>query len=107
MDSMKDDYSDASTPRTIHVEPGSEFDRLLGDATETPVEFENRGIRYRVSRVATSAEPDDIWAGYDPGQALKSLQVAAGGWSGLVDAEDFKAYIAERRQTANRPSVKL
>ncbi len=32
---------------------------------------------------------------------------AAGSWTGLIDAEEFKAYIRERRTTANRPSVKL
>jgi len=32
---------------------------------------------------------------------------AAGSWKGLIDAEEFKTYIRERRTTANRPSVKL
>jgi hypothetical protein len=32
---------------------------------------------------------------------------AAGSWKGIIDAEAFKAYIRERRKTANRPSVKL
>jgi len=32
---------------------------------------------------------------------------AAGSWQGLIDAEQFKAYIRERRKTANRPPVKL
>ncbi|MHB8646759.1 MAG: hypothetical protein ACYDAR_13295 [Thermomicrobiales bacterium] len=32
---------------------------------------------------------------------------AAGSWKGLIDGEQFKAYIRERRKTANRPSVKL
>jgi hypothetical protein len=31
---------------------------------------------------------------------------AAGSWKG-IDTEAFKAYIKDRRQTANRPSVKL
>lgn len=29
---------------------------------------------------------------------------AAGSWKGLIDAEEFKASIRERRMTANRPS---
>lgn len=32
---------------------------------------------------------------------------AAGSWKGLVDAEELKAYIYERRKTKNRPAVKL
>jgi hypothetical protein len=32
---------------------------------------------------------------------------AAGSWQGLIDAEQFKAYIRTRRKTANRPPVKL
>ena len=96
-----------STTKTIRVEPGSELDRLLDEADETPVELEKSGVRYRVTRVAIPVEPDDIWAGYDPQRALKTLRSAAGGWTGLIDADAFKTYIVERRRTANRPSVKL
>ncbi|MGI8690174.1 MAG: hypothetical protein ACR2M3_16480 [Thermomicrobiales bacterium] len=50
--------------------------------------------RRRGTRVKTQADRDAF------------LQ-AAGSWKGLIDAEAFKAYIRERRKTANRPSVKL
>ena len=94
-------------PKTIHVEPGSELERVLDEANETPVELEQRGVRYRLTRVPRPVEAEDIWADYDPQRALAQLQAAAGGWRGLVDAEAFKAYIHERRRTANRPSVTL
>lgn len=93
------------TPKTIRVAPGSELERVLAEADETPIELETHGVRYRVIRLRHPVEPDDIWAGYDAPQALATLQSAAGGWRGLVDAEEFKTYIAERRRTANRSSV--
>ena len=93
--------------KTIHVEPGSELDRALEEADGTPIELEKGGVRYRVIRLPEPIAEDDIWAGYDPERALAELRAAAGGWQGLVDAEAFKAYIRERRRTANRPSVTL
>lgn len=90
--------------KTIKVEPGSELDRLLTEANTSEVVLEKDGVRYRLVCQAMPVEQDDIWAGYDPERALANLRAAAGGWQGLVDAEDFKRYIAERRRTANRPS---
>ncbi|HET9016729.1 MAG TPA: hypothetical protein VFN57_14110 [Thermomicrobiaceae bacterium] len=48
-------------PRTIHVDPGSELDRLLEEAGDAVVEMEARGVRYRVMRVhdETTAEPSE------------------------------------------------
>jgi hypothetical protein len=91
--------------KTIHVEPGSELARLLDEATEAPVVLERNGDRFRVEREVARA--DDVWADYDPQRALEAIMKAAGGWEGLIDAEEFKEYIRERRRTANRPSVKL
>jgi hypothetical protein len=91
-------------PTTIFIEPGTDLDRALDEAGDNPVEFERRGIRYRVVRVLATVDNDDIWKGYAPERTVETLSAIAGGWVGLVDAEEFKAYIAERRRTANRPS---
>lgn len=115
--------------KTIHVVPGSELDRLLEEADEAPIELEKSGARYRVSRVspdptpapssstrsdsdtilnlidisttATRPSPDEV------ARSIEGIRQAIGGWKGLVDAEEFIAYIRERRRTANRPSVRL
>ncbi len=89
--------------RTIHVSPGSEFTRLLASLDDSPVELERDGVRYRLDRVdAPSAGP-----GLSDEQIARSIAgilKAAGAWDD-IDAEAFKAYIRERRRTANRPSV--
>lgn len=90
----------ASEPKTIEVEPGGELDRLLDEATDAPLRLVRGDKRFRVVR-----EPDDIWRGYDAERAIEGIRQAAGAWKGLVDAEEFKAYIRERRRTKNRPPV--
>jgi uncharacterized protein (DUF433 family) len=39
-------------------------------------------------------------------RSREGIRKAAGSWK-AIDTEAFKAYIAQRRHTANRPSVKL
>jgi hypothetical protein len=45
-------------PRTIHVKPGSELDRLLEDAAGTPIILEKSGVRYRLDRLEPSTESE-------------------------------------------------
>jgi hypothetical protein len=40
-------------------------------------------------------------------RALEGINRAAGSWKGLIDAEEFKSYIRERRRTKNRPQVRF
>ena len=40
-------------------------------------------------------------------RALEGINRAAGGWKGLMDAEEFKTYIRQRRRTKNRPPVRF
>jgi hypothetical protein len=94
------------TSKPIHVDPGSDLDRYLDDAAEAPVMLERDGQLYRLTLVERATD-DDLWSSYDPERALAGIRAAAGGWQGLVDAEEFKRYIYERRRTANRPSVEL
>lgn len=94
----------ASKP--IHVDHGSELDRYLDDAADAPVMLERDGKLYRLTLVERTSN-DALWENYDPERALAGIRAAAGGWEGLVDAEEFKRYIYERRRTANRPSIEL
>jgi uncharacterized protein (DUF433 family) len=54
----------------------------------------------RVSDEETAPHPEDV------ARSREGIREAAGSWKG-IDTAAFKAYIKERRQTANRPSVKL
>ncbi|MGH2534260.1 MAG: hypothetical protein ACRDJW_18480 [Thermomicrobiales bacterium] len=87
--------------KTITVEPGTDLDRLLEEATTTTLVLVKDGQRFLLHRA-----PEDIWEGYDPEASIRGIWAAAGSWKGLVDAEEFKAYIRERRRTKNRPSVR-
>lgn len=97
-------------PKTIHVEPGSELDRLLEAVGEAPVELEKRGVRYRVVKleVATSDHPlqladeHDLWKGYDPEKVRANMRAAAGSW-GDLDIETLKADLSRAREEGTRP----
>lgn len=93
----------ASEPKTIAVEPGSELDRLLDEASRRPLRFVRGDERFLLN---LEAEEESIWAGYDPERARQGILVAAGSWAGIVDPEACKAYLRERRKTKNRPSVR-
>ena len=95
----------ASLPRIIHVEPGSELDRLLDEALDLPVEVEKDGVRYRLERVSpaphTPLTPEQV------ARSIAGIRKASGGWNGLVDPDEFTSYIYARRRTSNRPSVTI
>jgi hypothetical protein len=89
--------------KKIKVTPASDLAKLLHDAAAHPILLENNGELYRLERMGnTSTTPT-------PEEAARSREgilKAAGSWSGM-DTEAFKAYVADRRRTANRPAVKL
>jgi hypothetical protein len=87
--------------KTIHVEPGSEVDRLLDEAAAGPISLERHGERYRLDRVSRSIE-GDVWAGYSAERAIANMRAAAGSWAD-IDAEDLKAYIYRARDEGTRP----
>ena len=97
-------------PKTIHVEPGSELDRILEAAGEAPVELETRGVRYRVVKleVMTSghqiqlADTHDLWKGYDPEKVRANMRAGAGSWHDL-DTETLKADLSRAREEGSRP----
>jgi hypothetical protein len=89
--------------KKIKVTPASDLTQLLHDAAAHPILLENNGELYRLERMEnTSTVPTPEEAA----RSRKGILKAAGSWRG-IDTEAFKAYVADRRRTANRPAVKL
>jgi hypothetical protein len=89
--------------KKITVSEGSSLAKLLTDAAGSPILLEKNGELYRLERMGREEKPPS------PEEVTRSregIRKAAGSWQG-IDTEAFKAYIKDRRQTANRPSVKL
>jgi hypothetical protein len=90
-------------PKKITVPEGSSLAKLLTDAKGRPILLEKNGELYRLERM------ENIEKTPTPAEVTRSrdgILKAAGSWQGM-DTDAFKAYIADRRHTANRPSVKL
>jgi hypothetical protein len=90
-------------PRRIKIAPESEVARLLAEASDTPLLLEKNGEVYRLERMEKARKapsPEEV------ARSRAGIRKAAGSWKD-IDTEAFKAYIAERRRTANRPSIKL
>jgi hypothetical protein len=89
--------------KKITVPEGSSLAKLLTDAAGSPLLLEKNGELFRLERMETE---DNILSPEDVSRSKDGILKAAGSWQG-IDTEAFKAYIADRRHTANRPSVKL
>lgn len=87
----------------IHVDPGSDLDRLLEKAGSHPIVLERRRVRYHLNRESLPiADENDIWANYDPERALATTRRAAGAWRD-VDTEAMKEAIYRAREEGSRP----
>jgi uncharacterized protein (DUF433 family) len=60
-------------------------------------------VHHAVERLGDEAAAPSL---EDVARSRKGIREAAGSWKD-IDTEAFKAYIKDRRQAANRPSVKL
>jgi hypothetical protein len=89
--------------KKIKVPEGSSLAKLLTDAAVSPILLEKNGELYRLERMETEG---NTLSPADVSRSKDGILKAAGSWQG-IDTEAFKAYIADRRHTANRPSVKL
>ena len=90
-------------PKRITVTAGSSLTKLLSEAAVRPILLEKNGevfLLERMERDEKTLSPEDVQ------RSREGVLKAAGSWKN-IDTEAFKAYIKERRQTANRPSVKL
>ena len=90
-------------PKKITVPEGSSLSKLLTEAASRPILLEKNGevfLLERMERDEKTLSPEDVQ------RSREGIRKAAASWKG-IDTEAFKAYTAERRHTANRPSVKL
>lgn len=96
--------------KRLRVLPDSELSSLLHDALVSgePVLVDTGETIYRLGiESAATATP----TGHSPTaesveRSRRGIREAAGSW-GDIDAEAFKQYIRERRQTSSRPPVDL
>jgi hypothetical protein len=89
--------------KKITAPEGSSLAKLLTDAAVKPILLEKNGELYRLERMETE---DKTLSPEEVSRSRQGIRKAAGSWKG-IDTEAFKAYIADRRHTANRPSIKL
>jgi hypothetical protein len=90
-------------PKKVKITAASDLEKLLSDAAARPIVLEKNGELYRLERMETedkAPSPEEVARSRD------GILKAAGSWK-AIDTEAFKAYISDRRHTANRPSVKL
>lgn len=97
-----------AAPRTIRVPPDSELSHLLHEAIESGelVTVDTGDVVYRIGveparRVDFPRRPPTA---EEIARSRAGIREAAGSWR-EIDAEAFKAYVRERRRTANRPSA--
>jgi len=96
--------------RTLRISPDSELSLLLRDALESgePAVVDTGEVVYRLG-VESTARAGARARRPSPEEVERSragIREAAGSWRDF-DADAFKAYIRERRRTANRPPVEL
>ncbi|HEY7031291.1 MAG TPA: hypothetical protein VH482_08200 [Thermomicrobiales bacterium] len=87
-----------ATHKPIHVTDESDLVQLLDRAVAEPVLLERDGVLYRLSL----ADPDDLWAGYDPERMRATVMRMAGSIS-EEEGERIKALIYRGREEGTRP----
>jgi hypothetical protein len=102
-----------ATTRTVQIPADSELSRLLRDAVADNVTL-LIATGDETYRLDVAHDSDDVGSSTprrrptpeEAAAARAAIYEAAGSWKD-IDVEAFKAYVAERRRTANRPSIKL
>jgi hypothetical protein len=89
--------------KTIKVTAGSSLTKLLTEAAVRPILLEKNGEVFLLERME---QEGNTLTSEEVTRSKDGILKAAGSWKG-IDTEAFKAYIKGRRQTANRPSIKL
>jgi hypothetical protein len=87
--------------KIITVKPGSEIDRLLAEISESNIELDRDGVRYRIERIEDDGDSGTRLV-YDPERALAGIRAAAGGWAD-IDVEALKDYLYRARDEGSRP----
>ncbi len=91
------------------VTPDSETARLVKEAASSraPVRVDTGEGVYRLNADAESPEQLPLPTAEETAASVAAIKQVAGAWKDLVDADELKAYLRERRKTANRPSLEL
>ena len=84
--------------KKITVPEGSSLAKLLTNAAGSPLLLEKNGELYRVERLKQEGM---IPSPVEVARSRDGILQAAGSWKD-IDTAAFKAYIKDRRQTANR-----
>lgn len=89
------------------VNPESETVRLVREAASSgaPVRVDTGEAVYHLN--ADEESPDRLYlpTPEEAAASVAAIKQVAGAWKELVDADELKAYIRERRKTANPPSL--
>jgi hypothetical protein len=95
-------------PREYNVTPDSEIGRLIKEAaaSQQSIRVDTGEAIYHVAADAEQSARLPVPTDEEVAASIAGITQSAGTWKGLLDAEEFKAYIRERRKTANRSSVK-
>src|SRR6266516_3070444 len=91
------------------VTPDSETARLVKEAaaSRVPLRVDTGEKVYRVAVDEETPVQLPVPTAAEAAASIEGIKQAAGTWKDLVDADKLKAYLRERRKTANRPSVEL
>ncbi len=89
-----------------HLANNPDLDDLFAAYPELTVEDVKACLAFASHAVERVSDEDTVPSPEDIARSREGIREAAGSWKD-IDTEAFKAYIKERRQTANRPSVKL
>jgi hypothetical protein len=94
--------------KTVRLPADGELARVLRDATRDggSVIVDTGDVVYSLS-VGVLTEKTGTPTAEEIARSEEGIRRAAGGWKDIVDAESFKAYVAERRRTSSRPPVRL
>jgi hypothetical protein len=77
----------------VPIEPDSDVDRFILQASEQPIVTTSHGMKFRIVRDTE----DDVVANYDPERVRESILSLRGIFQGL-DVEQFKKEILEERE---------
>jgi uncharacterized protein (DUF433 family) len=89
-----------------HLANNPDLDDLFAAYPDLTIDDVKACLQYARHAVERVSDEDRAPSLEDVARSRAGIREAAGSWKD-IDTEAFKAYIKERRQTANRPSVKL
>jgi uncharacterized protein (DUF433 family) len=89
-----------------HLANNPDLDDLFAAYPDLTIADVKACLAYAYHAVERLRDEDKSPSPEDVARSREGIREAAGSWKN-IDTVAFKAYIAERRHTANRPSIKL